>query len=101
MKQGTTFTLEVNPKIPRRLMRLEELANNLWYSWDKPTRTLFARLHPGLWDAVAHNPKVFLHRVDEKRLLDAAEDQVFLATLQPRAVGLRYLPSTSRCAATC
>ena len=40
MKQGTTFTLEVNPKIPRKLIRLEELANNLWYSWDKPTRTL-------------------------------------------------------------
>ncbi|PWB57023.1 MAG: DUF3417 domain-containing protein [Nitrosomonadales bacterium] len=80
MKQGTTFTLEVNPKIPRKLIRLEELANNLWYSWDKPTRTLFARLHPGLWDAVGHNPKVFLRRVDEKRLLDAVEDQVFLAT---------------------
>jgi len=80
MKQGTTFTLEVNPKIPRKLMRLEELANNLWYSWDKPTRTLFARLHPGLWDAVGHNPKVFLRRVDEKRLLEAVEDQVFLAT---------------------
>lgn len=80
MKQGTTFTLEVNPKIPRKLIRLEELANNLWYSWDKPTRTLFARLHPGLWDAVGHNPKVFLRRVDEQRLQEAVEDQVFLAT---------------------
>lgn len=80
MKQGTTFTFEVNPKIPRKLKRLEELANNLWYSWDKPTRTLFARLHPGLWDAVGHNPKVFLRRVDEKRLLDAMDDPVFLAT---------------------
>ncbi|HUW50255.1 MAG TPA: alpha-glucan family phosphorylase [Sulfuricella sp.] len=81
MKQGTTFILEVNPKIPRKLLRLDELANNLWYGWDKPTRTLFARLHPGLWDAVGHNPKVFLRRVDEKRLVDAAEDQVFLATV--------------------
>ncbi|MCE5182259.1 MAG: alpha-glucan family phosphorylase [Betaproteobacteria bacterium] len=81
MKQGTTFVLEVNPKIPRKLLRLKELANNLWYGWDKPTRTLFARLHPGLWDAVGHNPNVFLRRVDEKRLVDAAEDQVFLATL--------------------
>src|SRR4030065_333326 len=80
MNPGTTYVIEVNPKIPRRLLRLEELANNLWYSWDKPTRTLFARLHPGLWDAVGHNPKVFLRRVDEKRLLEAVEDQVFLAT---------------------
>ena len=79
MKQGTTFLIEVNPKIPRKLTRLEELANNLWYSWDKPTRTLFSRLHTGLWDAVGHNPKVFLRRVEEKRLQEAGDDQVFLA----------------------
>lgn len=79
MNPGTTYVIEVNPKIPRRLLRLEELANNLWYSWDRPTRTLFARLHPGLWDAINHDPKAFLKRVDEQRLLDAADDQVFLA----------------------
>jgi starch phosphorylase len=79
MTKGTPFTIEVNPKIPRRLIRLEELANNLWYSWDKPTRTLFARLHSGLWEATGHNPKSFLKRVDEQRLVEAAEDHVFLA----------------------
>ena len=79
MKQGTTFAIEVNPRIPRKLVRLDDLANNLWYSWDKPTRTLFARLHPGLWKVVGSNPKVFLRRLDENRLVDAADDQVFLA----------------------
>lgn len=79
MGTGRVYTLEVNPKIPRKLARLEELATNLWYSWDKPTRTLFARLHPGLWGAVGHNPKVFLRRIDEQRLVDAVDDQVFLA----------------------
>ena len=39
---GTPFLLEVNPQLPLRLKRLHELANNLWYSWDRPTRTLFA-----------------------------------------------------------
>jgi starch phosphorylase len=75
---GTSFTLEVNPKIPRRLVRLEELANNLWYGWDRPTRELFARLHPALWDAVFHSPKALLKRIDEQRLVDAAQDPVFL-----------------------
>jgi starch phosphorylase len=80
MKSGTSFSMEVTPKVPRKLARLEELATNLWYSWDRPTRTLFARLHPGLWDAVGHNPKVFLRRIDEQRLVDAVDDQVFLST---------------------
>lgn len=76
---GTVFTIAVNPKIPPRLARLEELANDLWYSWDRATRSLFSRLDPGLWATTGHNPKDFLKRVDESLLLRAAEDQVFLA----------------------
>ncbi|PTR13805.1 starch phosphorylase [Nitrosospira sp. Nsp2] len=79
MPHATPFTIAVNPKIPKRLERLEELANDLWYSWDRSTRSLFSRLHPGLWGAVGHNPKAFLKRVDESLLLKAAEDQVFLS----------------------
>jgi starch phosphorylase len=78
MKPGTPYTVEVNPRIPARLGRLNELADNLWYSWDHPTRTLFARLHPGLWGAVGNNPTSFLKRVDEERLQEAAGDHVFL-----------------------
>jgi len=78
MPQGTTFTLEVNAKLPRRLARLEELANNLCYSWDRQTRLLFSRLDTLLWDEVGHNPKAFLKRVDEQKLVDAADDPVFL-----------------------
>ena len=76
---GTLFTIAVSPKIPARLARLEELANDLWYSWDRSTRSLFSRLHPSLWGAVGHNPKAFLKRVDESLLIKAAEDQIFLA----------------------
>jgi glycogen phosphorylase len=78
MNKPTTYSLEVKPRIPRRLARLEELANNLWYSWDRPTRTLFSRLDVALWDSVGHNPKAFLKRVDEQKLIEAADDPVFL-----------------------
>src|SRR5215813_8459374 len=78
MAQPTSYTLEVNPRIPRRLLRLEQLAGNLWYSWDRATRALFARLHPALWDAVGHSPKAMLKRLDEDRLTAAAADPVFL-----------------------
>ena len=79
MQPGTKFNLEVNPKIPQRLARLEELANNLWYSWDiMPTRALFSRLDPGLWNMVGHSPKALLKRIDQQRLFDAAEDKVFM-----------------------
>jgi starch phosphorylase len=79
--QPTRYSLEVNPRIPKRLARLEELANNLWYSWDRPTRALFAKLNPALWDAVGHSPKAMLKRIDEQRLIDAAADPAFLDSL--------------------
>lgn len=78
MEKSTTYILKVRPKVPKRLARLEELANDLWYSWDRPTRALFARLHPGLWKATGQSPKAFLKRIDEQRLLEAADDQVFI-----------------------
>jgi len=81
MPPGTRYSLEVNPRIPKRLARLEELAGNLWYSWDRATRAIFARLNPALWDAVGHNPKAMLKRIDEQRLLDAASDPAFLDSL--------------------
>ena len=81
MSQGTRYSIEVQPRIPQRLARLQELASNLWYSWDRPTRALFARLNPALWDAVAHSPKAMLKRIDEQRLLDAAADPAFLDSL--------------------
>jgi starch phosphorylase len=78
---ATRYVLEVNPRLPKRLARLEELAGNLWYSWDRPTRALFARLNPALWDAVGHCPKAMLKRIDEQRLLDASSDPAFLDSL--------------------
>ena len=80
MNKGTLFSLEVNPKIPARLQRLEEIANNLWYSWHRPTRSLFSRLDRNLFRAVNNNPKEFLRRVDEERLIAASTDQVFLSS---------------------
>jgi len=78
---GTRYQLEVNPEIPARLVRLEELANNLWYSWDRPTRSLFARLSAGLWRAVNHSPKAFLKRIDQRRLKEIADNPIFLGTM--------------------
>ncbi|HEX6136541.1 MAG TPA: alpha-glucan family phosphorylase [Casimicrobiaceae bacterium] len=75
---GTRYVLEVRPNIPRRLTRLTELANNLWYTWDRPTRYVFAHLNPRLWDDVGHSPKAFLNRVDEQRLVDAVDDPTYM-----------------------
>ena len=77
-RPGTAFSLEVTPRLPPAIARLEELANNLWFSWNRPTRALFARLDPVLWDATGHNPKALLRGVDQRKLEAAARDAMFL-----------------------
>ena len=75
---GTRFSLEVQAQLPARLQRMDELANDLLYSWDRRVRGLFVRLDPDLWEQCGHNPKTFLRRVSQARLNATAEDRVFV-----------------------
>jgi len=75
---GTRFSIEVQPIIPKALSRLEELANDLVYTWSRPVRMLFAQLDRDLWEACGHNPKVFLRRVDQQKLDAAARNLSYL-----------------------
>ncbi|MBK1734165.1 alpha-glucan phosphorylase [Halorhodospira abdelmalekii] len=73
------FTLEVQPNLPDNLSRLQELAEDLYYSWDRGVRALFVQLDPALWERCGHNPKLFLRRVAQATLERAATDEAYLA----------------------
>ncbi len=78
MTQGTRFTLEVRPRIPAALQRLEVLANDLLYSWDRRVRSLFHRLDLELWEHCSHNPKVFLRQISQQALDEAVKDRAYM-----------------------
>ncbi len=73
-----TFKLELRPRIPEKLRRLEELASNLVYSWDREIRGLFWRLDRQLWLDCGNNPKRFLRRVPQERLDSVAKGRDFM-----------------------
>ena len=75
---GTFFTLEVQPHLPEPLLRLNDLANDLLYSWDRNVRRIFSRLDNQLWEDCGHNPKVFLRRVRQRALDEALHDRAFM-----------------------
>ncbi|WP_336366496.1 alpha-glucan family phosphorylase [Marinobacter sp. C2H3] len=79
MDNATEFLLEACPRLPEALSRLEALASDLYYSWDPGVRSLFGRLDPPLWHKVEHNPRLFLRRVSQQRLDDAAADRNYVA----------------------
>ncbi|TVP58599.1 MAG: alpha-glucan family phosphorylase [Halomonadaceae bacterium] len=79
---GNEYFLEVRPQLPAVFARLEELAENLFYSWDRGVRGLFFRMDPYLWERCGHNPKVFLRRVAQHRLDYLAQDRDFVLRYQ-------------------
>ncbi len=58
--------------LPRRIVRLGELAYNLWWTWNPDATRLFARLDFDHWERIAHNPILMLHTVGRSTLNAAA-----------------------------
>ena len=75
---GSTFPLELQPRMPDELSRLPDMANDLVYSWDRSIRSLFYRLDRELWVRSGHNPKVFLRQVSQQRLSEAVADRSYM-----------------------
>jgi glycogen phosphorylase len=71
----------VKPNIPARLKTLEELARNLWISWNYEAIMLFMRLDYDAWLASRQNPVRMLGMVPQEKLEQAAGDDSFLAAL--------------------
>jgi len=83
-----TVSFIVKPNIPERLKPLEEMANNLWLSWNFDAVQLFMRLDYDVWLASRQNPARTLGRVSQSRLEEIAQDSSFLAAMD--AVYAKY-----------
>jgi starch phosphorylase len=80
--KGNTHFFTVFAKIPERLKPLEELAYNLWFSWNVEAAELFQRLDPALWDETRQNPILLLSRLNPDRLDEVESDGAFLASME-------------------
>lgn len=67
--------------IPETLKGLQELSQNLWYSWNYEAQKLFEEIDPVLWAKVERNPVAFLQDVPFKRLEELARNQTYLNRL--------------------
>ena len=91
------------PSLPDRISRLDELAQDLWWSWTPEARNVFRQLDYSLWRATAHNPVRMLHLLSPDALTRAAADPSWLSTYD-RAIERFDAMRTSRdtwCAQEC
>lgn len=71
--------LSVFPKLPEKITRLQDIANNLWWSWTPDAQDLYSQLDPALWTAVNQNPVKFLRNVAQQKLDAAAQDKTYIS----------------------
>ena len=70
--------ITVNPQLPKNINRLQEIANNLWWSWNSEFLRLFKDIDSDLWETVDKNPVKFLKRVSQERIERASNDDKFV-----------------------
>ncbi len=68
----------VEPQLPKSINRLDEIANNLWWSWNSEYLKLLKQMDKDLWERVEKNPIKFLTRISQERLEKAANDSSFV-----------------------
>jgi len=68
----------VFPNLPERLTGLEEIAENLWWSWHPAARMLFKTLDRRAWKESVHNPDKMLRELPTAILDSAAGDPDYL-----------------------
>lgn len=71
----------VLPKLPENISFLQEMAHNLWYSWNWDIIKLFIRLNPEIWEECYQNPVEMLSKLPQKSLQKVAKDEGFVASL--------------------
>ncbi|MDR0689356.1 MAG: alpha-glucan family phosphorylase [Spirochaetaceae bacterium] len=74
-------TYTVKPKLPTALKPLEEIARNLWLSWNFDAVQLFIRLDYDAWLQSSQSPVRTLGMVSQERLAEMAKDDSYLAAL--------------------
>ena len=59
--------ITVNPQLPKKIERLSEIANNLWWSWNTEFLKLFKTIDIDLWEQCGKNTDIFLKLVDQEK----------------------------------
>ena len=72
----------IESQLPVELMPLRELANNLWWSWNKEAIELFRSIDERRWPEVEYNPIALLDELSMARASQLQADAAFMARLK-------------------
>ena len=73
--------ITVYAELPAKLKSLDELAHNVWWSWNSDAKKLFQGIDPTLWSSTGENPVLLLQKLSLERCQELAKDTECLSKL--------------------
>ena len=73
--------ITVKSNVPASLSKLEELAHNMWWSWNHNARSLFRLLDEKLYEECGQNPVLLLERISFEKMEKLAKDKAVIKKL--------------------
>lgn len=68
-------------ELPERLRALEEIAHNLWWSWNYEAKNLFKQIDSYLWEKTEGNPVMLIRSLTSEQIQAILENKVLLTEI--------------------
>ncbi len=82
VEQPDWHRISVKSHLPKPLILLEKLSENLWWSWTYEARELFEEIAgPALWKACEENPVFMLQQLPYERMENFAQNESYIHRL--------------------
>jgi starch phosphorylase len=76
-----TYSFNVIPDLPDNLKPLEELATNMWFTWNWEAIMMFVSIDEEMWHKSHRNPKWILGTLSHEKIEKLSKDENFLKVL--------------------
>ena len=70
--------INVKSNLPASLSKLEEIAQNIWWTWDSNAKNLFRHIDADAWIEAASNPVLLLNILNYDKLVALGQDKEFI-----------------------
>ena len=81
VNQPVYVECNVHATLPAELSKLQEIAYNLWWSWNGDAKDLFRYIDIDAWHRAGSNPIVLLNTISYDRMVELSKDEKFMKQL--------------------
>ena len=74
--------INVKSNLPASLNKLEEIAQNIWWTWDSNAKNLFRQIDAEAWIEASSNPVLLLNILSYDKLVALGQDKDFIEKVE-------------------